>query len=248
MSDFPAPPTAPPAPPPPTPPTPPPPAPVEMFELVGSGFFLQPTPAGAYYAVASSEPNPERDLLLHLMGGAMSHRATGTELVRWTGQATEQDAYALVFRAQERGWIEGFRQPTGPPPGPLEPIASACLQLLSSTGSGLLSDAQGSCIASQGFDVSCGEFLAAVSSDIASMHERHARSLAVVSGTFTGAWALVDMAGNSRVGFWPLFVGDRRFVLALGGLPALNHPALVDLVWALNMRYGRAAQRMPKLL
>ena len=51
---------------------------------------------------------------------------------------------------------------------------------------------------------------------------------------------IVDMAGNSRVGFWPLFVGDHRFVLALGGLPALNHPALVELVWSLTVRYGGA--------
>ena len=60
----------------------------------------------------------------------------------------------------------------------------------------------------------------------------------IASGTATGAWALVDMAGNSRVGFWPLFIGDHRFVLALGGLPALNHPALVELVWSLTFRYG----------
>ena len=36
-------------------------------------------------------------------------------------------------------------------------------------------------------------------------------------------------------------VGDHRFVLALGGLPALNHPALVELVWSLTVRYGASA-------
>ena len=48
-------------------------------------------------------------------------------------------------------------------------------QSLSSTGHGLLSDAQGFCIASEGFDATASEFLAAVSADIASMHQRHAR-------------------------------------------------------------------------
>lgn len=209
-----------------------------MYELVGSGFYLQPTPAGAYYAVGNPDHTPERFLLLNLMSSPASRKTTGPDLMRWTSQQTDQEALSVVFRAQERGWLEGFRQPQGPPPGSLEPIATRCLLSLSSTGFGLLSDAQGFCIASQGFDAGSSDFLAAVSADIASMHERHSRYLADASGTSTGAWALVDMAGNSRVGFWPLFVGEHRFVLALGGLPALNHPALVELVWALTIRYG----------
>lgn len=220
-----------------------PPPVIESFELVGTGFFLQPTPAGAYYAVASPEPNPARDFLLRLMSTPSSHKATAADLVRWTRAATEQEALAVVFAAQERGWLEGFRQAQGPAPGPLEPIASQCLKLLSSTGNGLLSDARGCCIANQGFDEAGSEFLAAVSADIASMHERHGRALADASGTSTGAWALVDMAGNSRVGFWPLFVGQQRFVLALGGLPVLNHPALVELVWALTVRHGHPVEQ-----
>jgi len=216
-----------------------------MYELVGSGLYLQPTPAGAYYAVGNPELSAERLLLLNLMSSPASRKPAGADLMQWTAQQTEQEAYAVVFRAQERGWIEGFRQAQGPPPGSLEPIASRCLVSLSSTSHGLLSDAQGFCIASQGFDAESSDFLAAVSADIASMHERHSRYLADASGTSTGAWALVDMAGNSRVGFWPLFVGDHRFVLALGGLPALNHPALVELVWALTIRYGGIDQTAP---
>jgi hypothetical protein len=208
------------------------------FELAGTALYLQPTPAGAYYAVGSPENTPERQLLLALMGGQSSHRPSLTDLARWTQQRNNHDTLAVVYRAQERGWLEGFRQPQGPPPGPLEPIASRALQVLSSTGNGLLADAQGFCIASTGFDSTASDFLAAVSADIASMHERHAAYLADASGTATGAWALVDMAGNSRVGFWPLFVGQHRFVLALGGLPALNHPVLVELVWSLTVRYG----------
>ncbi|MBP7890908.1 MAG: hypothetical protein GYA65_18265 [Actinobacteria bacterium] len=209
-----------------------------LLELADTGLYLQPTPAGAYYAVGSPEMTPERRLLLVLMSSQSSRRPTMADFCQWTQQRTEQDALAVVFRAQERGWLEGFRQPQGPPPGPLEPIAARTLPALSSSGHGLLADAQGFCIASRGFDSTASDFLAAVSADIASMHERHAAYLADASGTATGAWALVDMAGNSRVGFWPLFIGDHRFVLALGGLPALNHPALVELVWSLTFRYG----------
>lgn len=210
------------------------------LELAGTGLYLQPTPAGAYYAVGSPEMTAERRLLLVLMSNPSSRRPTVEDLGRWTQQHTPQATLAVVYNAQERGWLEGFRTPQGPPAGSLEPIAAHALLSLSSTGHGLLADAQGFCIASQGFDASASDFLAAVSADIASMHERHSAYLADASGTGTGAWALVDMAGNSRVGFWPLFVGDHRFVLALGGLPALNHPALVDLVWSLTVRYGAA--------
>ena len=217
----------------------------DLFELADTSLYLQPTPAGAYAAVSSPEPNAERQLLLTLMSGSSSRRATTADLVAWTGQHTEQAALAVVHRTQANGWLEGFRQPHGPTAGSLEPIAAQALAVLSSTGHGLLADAQGFCIASRGFDAAASEFLAAVSADIASMHERHARYLADASGTSTGAWALVDMAGNSRVGFWPLFIGDHRFVLALGGLPVLNHPVLVDLVWSLTVRYGDARHLAP---
>jgi hypothetical protein len=218
----------------------------DQFELSGTSLYLQPTPTGAYAAVSSPTPNPERRLLLALMSGPSSRRATAADFVAWTGERTEQDALAVVFRAQSNGWLEGFRQPHGPTAGTLEPVAERALAALSSTGHGLLADAQGFCIASQGFDLAASDFLAAVSADIASMHERHAAYMADASGTSTGAWALVDMAGNSRVGFWPMFVGDHRFVLALGGLPALNHPLLVDLVWSLTVRYGAEHHAVPQ--
>ena len=209
----------------------------ELYQYVGANLYLQPTPAGAYQAVAGPERTPERRLLLALMRAPLSTKARLDELA-WCSELTDHTTLDVLYHAQERGWVEGFHSPQGPPTGALEPIAEHAVQSLSSTGHGLLSDAQGFCVASHGFDGAAAEFLAAVSADIASLHERHAASLADASGTSTGAWAMVDMAGNSRVGFWPLFVGDHRFVLALGGLPTLNRPSLVQLVWALNVRYG----------
>ncbi len=210
------------------------------LEFVGRNLYLQPTPAGAYLAVAGPESTPERRLLSALMRMASSVRPTVTDLAWWCRQS-EQDALETLLRAQENGWIEGFGQPQGPSAGPMEPIAERAVQALSTTGHGLLADSLGFCMASTGFDATAAEFLAAVSADIASMHERHSAYLADASGVTTSAWALVDMAGNSKVGFWPLFVGEHRFVLALGGLPALNHPAMVELAWALTIRYGESS-------
>lgn len=208
------------------------------LEFIGRNLYLQPTPAGAYAAVAGPEANPERTLLQALMRGEVSVRPSVTDIAWWCSQS-EQDALATVYRAQEKGWIEGFTSPQSPPSGQLEPIATRAVEALSTTGQGLLADSQGFCMASTGFDATAAEFLAAVSADIASMHERHSAYLADASGSSTSAWALVDMAGNSKVGFWPLFVGENRFVIALGGLPALQHPAMVELVWSLVNRYGR---------
>ena len=53
-----------------------------MYELVGSGFYLQPTPAGAYYAVGNPDRNPERLLLLSLMSSPASRKSTGADLCR----------------------------------------------------------------------------------------------------------------------------------------------------------------------
>ena len=130
-----------------------------MYELVGAGFFLQPTPAGAYYAVGNPELNAERYLLLNLMSSPASRRATTNDLVRWTGQQTDQEALAVVYRAQERGWLEGFRQPQGPPSCALEPISDRFLLNLSITGHGLLSDAQGFCIVCPVFVAESSAFL-----------------------------------------------------------------------------------------
>ncbi|MCB1013508.1 MAG: hypothetical protein KDB10_00110, partial [Acidimicrobiales bacterium] len=57
----------------------------------------------------------------------------------------------------------------------------------------------------------------------------------------TSAWALVDGAGNSQVGFWPLHIGEERFVLSVVGIPRLHQQAFTDLIWVLMLRYGAPA-------
>jgi hypothetical protein len=40
--------------------------------------------------------------------------------------------------------------------------------------------------------------------------------------------AMIDAAGNSRLGIWPLDVGQQHFALIAGGSPRFNRPAFVD--------------------
>ncbi|PUB88526.1 MAG: hypothetical protein DBP01_11850, partial [gamma proteobacterium symbiont of Ctena orbiculata] len=49
---------------------------------------------------------------------------------------------------------------------------------------------------------------------------------------------LADASGNSQLGFWPLHIGQQRFVLVIEDRPCLNQPAFRDLVWTLTLRYS----------
>ena len=110
--------------------------------------------------------------------------------------------------------------------------------MLSSQSKVLLADTQGFYVCSQGFPHETAEELSALSADIASLQERHQRLVGNNLGLETSAWGLVEASGGSRIGFWPLFIGEQRFALIISGCPQFNQPALTSLVWALSKRYG----------
>ena len=218
-----------------------------QYVFTGSRYYLQASPAGAYHAVAGPSPSPERHLLVALLSQQTTTRPTLSVLQAWTRTASDQAALAVVYNAQERGWIEGLAGPRTVELGPLEPVATRAIAALSASGEALIADAEGFLVASHGFDDPAAERLAALSADIASLHDRHAAYLADTSGTSSGAWAIVDIAGNSRMGFWPMYIGANRFVLAVKGMPALHQPAFADLIWALSVRYRANGLPLPDL-
>jgi hypothetical protein len=109
---------------------------------------------------------------------------------------------------------------------------------MSENGKVLLADMQGFYIASHGFPHEVAEELSGLSAELASIHERRSGLLMNNLGLVSNAWAIVDVFGNSQIGFWPLFIGKNRFVIAISGVPHFNQPEFVDLVWALSMRYA----------
>jgi hypothetical protein len=58
-------------------------------------------------------------------------------------------------------------------------------------------------------------------------------------GIASHAWAIVDVFGCSQIGFWPLFIGDHHFVIAIAGIPHFNQAEFVTLIWALSIRYAK---------
>ena len=205
---------------------------------LASGVYLAPTPAGAYYACTSPDRELARMLLLRLMGLEQTPLLTPDLLHRWMGREDEQTVLEQLFRMQSLLWIQGETESQPAPQGALEELLPDLLSSLSSTDKALLADDTGLCLASHGYAHETAEELSALCGDLASLCGRHQRLLHNNLGIRSEAWGIVDAAGDSQIGFWPLYVGNERFVLVISGMPRLNQPAFTHLVWALVKRYA----------
>lgn len=221
-----------------------------QFELLRR-CYARPTPAGAYYAV--STPPDLHDAACRLLYGLLCLPASPELRLPLLRQLvapypsmsvqdsafSDHDVLAIVHDLQLAGFLEGLPSPDYAPEGALEDVLGDLLRPLSSNGRVLLVDGMGFPVAGHGFPPDAADALAAFSADLGMLHERHHQALRATTTLATGAWALVDGAGNSQVGFWPLHVGTERFVLIIAGLPRTNHPQLTALIWALCARYGQ---------
>jgi hypothetical protein len=199
--------------------------------------YLLPTPAGAYAAVANQGSDPVRRLLCSLLRQESTPGMTRQAIETWTG-LTETDALESLYLAQHHHWIEGFTQPRQSPNGALETLLPALLPPLADSGKVLLADALGFNVAAAGFTHEAAVELSALSADLASLEDRHRGLIQQNLHLGSSAWALSDAAGNSQLGFWPLFIDTHRFVLVLQGQPQFNQSAFTELAWALSTRYA----------
>jgi len=111
------------------------------------------------------------------------------------------------------------------------------LKLLSSENKALLADSQGFYLSSSGFTHEASEELSALSGDLGSLYSRHKGIIKGNLNIKSGAFALVDAAGYSQLGFWPLYIGDILFMLVVSGVPKFDQQAFVNLIWILHKRY-----------
>lgn len=200
--------------------------------------YIMPTPAGAYYAVSRPVRDPYRNLLTTLLQYRRSPLLTLDGLRAWTDSNNNKEAMDLLNRMQAKGWLQGTASSQRAPEDVLENVLPGLLAPLSVESKALLADHQGLYLASCGFEQRTVDELSALTADLASLQERHLGLLSNNLDLQTSAWALVDAAGNSQIGFWPLYIGQHRFVLAIGGAPCLNQPVLTKLIWALSVRYA----------
>ncbi|MBU0500657.1 MAG: hypothetical protein KJ558_01205 [Gammaproteobacteria bacterium] len=209
-----------------------------MYRLT-EGHFIYPTPGGAYYATLSPRAEPARMILQRMLGETETPLLSQDLLQSWSGLEAEE-ALALVHRMQARGFVQGLDQPLKAPTGKMEELLSAFLKELSDDGKVVLAESQGFYVGSSGYPHETAVELSALSSELVDLQERHAGLVDSNLGLAGGAWALVNAAGNSEIGFWPLFYGGERFTLIAGGMPQFNCNAFISLVWVLGQRYGQS--------
>ena len=206
------------------------------YRLIENHYVL-PTPGGAFHAVSQQEKDPMRGLLCALLRESSTPLLTQEALERWSGLSGE-DALEALFHIQNQGWIEGFTDARATPPGALESILPELLPPLSGGGKALLADSHGFYVAAAGFTHEAAVELSALSADIASLDARHYNLTRNNLRLTANAWTLSDAAGNSHLGFWPLFIDEHRFVLVIQDVPQLNQSAFTSMVWALYTRYS----------
>lgn len=202
-------------------------------------YYLLPTPAGAFFAASSPQPDPMRKLLLALMNEPVTPATDLSRLGTLIGEENEDSMLDLLHQAQTLAWIQGFAEPRSVPTHKIAEQLEFRLAPLSAIKKGLLVDWNGFAFASHGIDDENAAALSALTTDIAAVERRHAERLHNTLGISSQGWAAVDAYGASRIGAWPLFISSHRFMIVLQGEPRLNQPEFVELIWMLYSRYGQ---------
>ncbi len=197
--------------------------------------YLLASPAGAFYCCAANDNEPARRFLQQIMSrDETPHFDAQTLESLFVDPALQED---ILFHIQKLKWLQGFKQPRKIVPGPFEETLPERLAKLSSDHKALLADDQGFYLAGSGFTHEASEELSALGADLSSLYARHKGILSNNLNIKSNAFALVDAAGFSQLGFWPLHIGELTFNLILSGAPRLNQNAFVELIWILHKRY-----------
>ncbi len=211
---------------------------MSAFKLI-EGLYLYPTPAGAYQAIASREHDKPRRLLQRLLQQAQTPALTLEQLLSLQDSDDETKALELLHHCQKLAWVQGVDSEMLAPQGALEDILPDLLGKVAENGKVLLADEQGFYLGCSGFAHEVAEELSALSAELATLSQRRSGLLNNNLGIHSQAWSVVDAFGHSQMGFWPLFIGQHRFVLVIAGIPHFNQPEFVSLVWALSTRYTK---------
>ncbi len=206
------------------------------------GEYLQLTPAGCFYAVqvpdSDSDSNSNRKVLLRLMREKQCPELTPVNI----NTITELDgdkALEQLRKLENAGFISAGHTPDRMPEEKLDNLLPQLLPHLSDKEQVVLADAKrGFFLAFSGFSTTEAEELAVMSSSLRILYEKSESLLRDQLSISESSIGIIDPAGNSELGFWPLFIGNNVFTVIISGLPQLNVVALKQLIWVLIQRYG----------
>jgi len=210
---------------------------MSTFEL-NEGLYINVTPRGAYYAVQDNASDATRNILIKLLREEETPLLSAETAEEITGLEGEE-ALNFLNRIQSLGLISGQEAIEVAPEDNLEDILPELLGSLSDSEKVLLAEHSGLYLGASGFPHEAAEELAAISANLSEVYQRHKRLLQGNLRFNQHAWGLIDAAGNSEVGFWPLYIGYNQFTLVIHGMPQLNRPGFKHLIWSLVKRYGK---------
>jgi len=198
--------------------------------------FLMPSPAGAYYCINDVSDNAARRLLRHFLRQEKVTLVTKESIESWFDEEPEVGLKTLHY-LQNLGWIQSMSESEQVSKDPLEDLLPGMLEPLSTEARVLLTDSQGFCLSSTGFAHESAEEISALAADLVTLHGRHKGLLSNNLKMPAVNWGLLDAAGHSQLGFWPLHIGNELFSLVIAGAPCLHHQNFLQLVWVLHNRY-----------
>lgn len=203
--------------------------------IIESGLLLWPTPAGAYYAVQSSKKDAASRYILQLLTQEQTPVLDEQQL-----QLLDEDsevALNKLYHLKNMGHLQVIDTPVLNNTKPLQEILPSLLSALCDDGKAVLADEQGLSLSQVGFAHESAEELSALSANLHVMQERHRKLLQNNLGVYSSGWGLIDAAGNSQIGFWPLFLPADKFTLILSGMPRFNSTSFVSMIACLALRY-----------
>ena len=197
-----------------------------MSDGPDSAPFLTLTPAGCFHAVESQARTAERSLLLDVLQHTTSP-STGQPMHR--RRISDRPELGRQ-RSTEAGLLTLCRDPRGPCPIPsISDLLPDLLPTLSQRGRVVLTESrQGLFLDYVGVSLDQAEELAVLASGLRAIADRRSGLLADQLSIHSRAFGIVDPAGNSEIGFWPLHIGDNIFTLTIIGIPLLQHCNLPD--------------------
>ncbi len=199
--------------------------------------YLMPSPAGAYYCITSTSSNDARRFLRRLLQEETPPLVTMELLKSWFDPDTDIGLQTL-YHIQSLGWLQTMLETDRVDQGTLEDLLPSILDELSSDGKALLADSQGFCLSSTGFAHESAEEISALGADLVTLHDRHNGLLNNNLKFPSSNWGLLDAAGHSQLGFWPLYIGKESFSLSIAATPFLHRQAFLRLIWVLHTRYA----------
>ena len=195
--------------------------------------YIKVTPAGCYHAIESRDLTLLRQLLHRILGESVTPALSSHD-------GLERDD---LTKLQGAGFIELVQQPLSLPQGNLLSLLPQILPELSERSKALLIESQqGLYLDFAGVSQSQAERLAVLAAELRATADKTSSLLSGELSIASHATAIVDPAGNSELGFWPLHIGDNVFSLIIAGIPRFNSEPFCTLVWALVERYGQHHQ------